>query len=556
MENDEVEGGLETELDDEEIWYSDDPVAVPQINWFAKFKSFSPIITLLIVTTFFLPNTVGSRITLNSASAKIEFGQGVAKTEYCGLSASISVDLYSSFKNGNPGDHYLNKVKVSGIPAGCANKEFMIQLFDDSSPNPLPIYGSTTNLTFSNTTAYKPCGDPDLSFDTQTVSSATSFNFNIANPTLLSSSIAKFVVMTGGLGASYTQFPSVASVTPPLNSVSDTFTFTSVGVWGLNGPTLAQLKATSSYSTKSWTQNSAYLNMSVQGFQQFTICYAGTYEITANGANGGSYLAIGGGGKGATAKGTFIMSNGQLLTILVGQPGNRQTSNSNYGDPGAGGGGSFVFLGNTISTGSVLVAAGGGAGKLGPRASGFDAATTTINASLTPDGNPGGGASCQPSYLAGLSLLPALGGSNGAGGTAWYAASGNSYSFNGGAGGGIASRGTSGGNYGQSGAAISSTAIGGGSGYPDGSNGITGTGGTGGFGGGGGTGAVENAGGGGGYSGGGGGRTYNEKTNALIPNVDCQIAGGGGSYVAPSASGSSIVLGNNTSGSVTIKRIS
>ncbi len=552
MENEEVDPGYDSEIDDEEIWYTDDPVANPKIDWFYKLRSFAPIAIVLLVTTIYLPNTVGGKITLNSNSAKIEFGQGVVNTQYCGLSASISVNLYSAFKNGSPGEHYLERVKVSGIPAACANKEFKIQLFDDSSPSPLAFYGSTTGLTFSNTTAYKPCGDPDLTFDTKTVSSATEFNFNIANPTLPSSSIAKFVVMSGGLGASYTQFPAVGTVTPPLNTVGSTETFTSGGILGLNGPTLAQLKT--AYAAKTWEQESAYLNMSTQGFQRFTICHAGTYEITANGANGGSYLAIGGGGKGATASGTFVLSNGQSLTIVVGQPGNRQTSNSSYGDPGGGGGGTFVFLGTSISTDSVLVAAGGGAGKLGPRASGFDSATTTINASLTPDGNPGGGASCQPTYLAGLSLLPALGGTNGEGGTAWLTGTSNAYWYNGGAGGGIASAGTLGGNYGQSGAAISSTAIGGGSGYPQ--TPTAGTGGTGGFGGGGGTGAVVNAGGGGGYSGGGGGRTYNEKTNAQIAKVDCQIAGGGGSFVASSATGSSIVLGDNTSGSVIIKRIS
>ena len=544
MDNEEVDSGVESELDDEAAWYTDDPLPVPKIDWFAKFKSFAPVTILLVVTTFFLPNTVGSRITLNSASANIEFGQGVAKTQYCGLSASISVDLYSSFKNGTPGVHYLNKVKVSGIPAGCANKEFTIQLFDDSSPNPLPIYGNTTNLTFSNTTAYKPCGDPDLSFDTQTVSSATAFNFNIANPTLLSSSVAKFVVMSGGLGASYTQFPSVATVTPPLNTVGVTETFTSGAASGMYGPTLAQLKT--AYSAATWEQESAYLNVGTQGFQQFTICHAGTYEITAYGANGGSGSSpAGGGGKGANAKGTFTFTNGQKLTIVVGQPGawNGQSSGSYAG---GGGGGSFIFSGTSISTNSVLVAAGGGAGKLGSYSGAYDATSTTLNASLTSVGNAAGGANCQAPYLTGLGLLPNLGGSNGGGGSATFGGSSDmSWIYNGGAGGGISSSGTAGGNYGQSGKAISSTAEGGGSGYPPFANGS--------FGGGGGAGATSSAGGGGGYSGGGGGRRWNGGSSI---NVDCEIAGGGGSYVAPSATGSSIVLGNNTSGSVIIKRIS
>ena len=543
MENEEVDPGLDSEIDDEEIWYADDPVADPKIDWFYKLRSFAPIAIVLLVTTIYLPSTVGGKITLNSNSAKIEFGQGVVNTQYCGLSASISVNLYSAFKNGSPGEHYLDRVKVSGIPAACANKEFKIQLFDDSSPSPLAFYSSRTDLTFSNTTAYKPCGDPDLSFDTKTVSSATEFNFNIANPTLPSSSIAKFVVMSGGLGASYTQFPAVGTVTPPLNTVGSTETFTSGSVTGKNGPTLVDLKT--AYAAKTWEQESAYLNVSTNGFQQFSICHAGTYEITAYGANGGSGSTAGGGGKGANAKGTFTLTNGQKLTIVVGQPGawNGQSGGSYAG---GGGGGSFVVSGTSISTDSVLVAAGGGAGKLGNYSGAFDATSTTLNASLTSAGNPAGGANCQAPYLAGLVVLPNLGGSNGGGGTSTFGVSGNmSWIYNGGAGGGISSSGTTGGNYGQSGKAISSTAVGGGSGYPPYGDGS--------FGGGGGAGASNSAGGGGGYSGGGGGRKWNVNTSI---NVDCEIAGGGGSFVASSATGSSIVLGNNTSGSVTIKRIS
>ena len=543
MENEEVDPGLDSEIDDEEIWYADDPVADPKIDWFYKLRSFAPIAIVLLVSTIYLPSTVGGKITLNSNSAKIEFGQGVVNTQYCGLSASISVNLYSAFKNGSPGEHYLDRVKVSGIPAACANKEFKIQLFDDSSPSPLAFYSSRTDLTFSNTTAYKPCGDPDLSFDTKTVSSATEFNFNIANPTLPSSSIAKFVVMSGGLGASYTQFPAVGVVTPPLNTVGSTETFTSGSVTGKNGPTLVELKT--AYAAKTWEQESAYLNVSTNGFQQFSICHAGTYEITAYGANGGSGSTAGGGGKGANAKGTFTLTNGQKLTIVVGQPGawNGQSSGSYAG---GGGGGSFVFSGTSISTDSVLVAAGGGAGKLGNYSGAFDATSTTLNASLTSTGNPAGGANCQAPYLAGLGLLPNLGGSDGNGGTSTFGVSGNmSWIYNGGAGGGISSSGTTGGNYGQSGKSISSNAVGGGSGYPPYGDGS--------FGGGGGAGASNSAGGGGGYSGGGGGRKWNGNTSI---NVDCEIAGGGGSFVASSATGSSIVLGNNTSGSVTIKRIS
>ena len=72
MENEEVDPGLDSEIDDEEIWYTDDPVADPKIDWFYKLRSFAPIAIVLLVSTIYLPSTVGGKFSLNSGSSIYE----------------------------------------------------------------------------------------------------------------------------------------------------------------------------------------------------------------------------------------------------------------------------------------------------------------------------------------------------------------------------------------------------------------------------------------------------------------------------------------------------
>ena len=82
--------------------------------------------------------------------------------------------------------------------------------------------------------------------------------------------------------------------------------------------------------------------------------------IEAWGAQGGDNPPLlGGGGKGARMKGTFVVAPGQQLKVAVGQKGKApQTSNAANGG-GGGGGGSFVWRG----TDEKLVIAGGGGGS-------------------------------------------------------------------------------------------------------------------------------------------------------------------------------------------------
>jgi hypothetical protein len=207
--------------------------------------------------------------------------------------------------------------------------------------------------------------------------------------------------------------------------------------------------------------------------QTFTVVTSGTYTIEAWGAQGGTPTSgtTFHGGNGAYVKGTFTLTAGDVITVLVGQQG--------LGVPehGGGGGGSFVVKGST-----ALVVAGGGGG---------------IRTAASGDGGPGQSTNDGQTG-------PYIGGTGGTGG----GGGGVSTSWGSG-GGGMTGNGTDDAPYGTGGKSFTSGGNGG-------TKGSTGCGGDaqGGFGGGGAGNGCDGGGGGGGYSGGGGGFQ----------------AGGGGSY--------------------------
>ena len=91
------------------------------------------------------------------------------------------------------------------------------------------------------------------------------------------------------------------------------------------------------------------------GIQHWTVPYTGDYRIEAIGATGGygtrtqpQYR-----GRGAKMIGTFRLSKGETIKILVGQQGTRNTGSQSSG----GGGGTFVVR---VRNTPLMVAGGGG----------------------------------------------------------------------------------------------------------------------------------------------------------------------------------------------------
>ena len=248
------------------------------------------------------------------------------------------------------------------------------------------------------------------------------------------------------------------------------FTFTTLGAQGRRGPT-----DTSGYQGTT-LQGKVSLDYGIQIWQ---VPMTGSYVIEAwgaSGAQGQGENETRPGGKGAYMKGTFNLTRGTLLKILVGQAGS--TRNDGLLLPGGGGGGTFI----TFSSNTALIVAGGGGGGGARRGNSHDGDPGQI----TEEGSQSGG-------------------SNGTGGTILRNGS-PSDSFEAGAGGGLIGDGKS-----------TVLANGGKSFVNWGDGGHSSNGGNGGFGGGGG--GFHFPGAGGGFSGGG-----------VLENRSLTIAGGGGSF--------------------------
>lgn len=195
------------------------------------------------------------------------------------------------------------------------------------------------------------------------------------------------------------------STVPTLYSfpVATSFTFTSAGVTGYNGPTLSQIQ--SSYVATSWTQNTSYLNMtSNNGIQLWTVPANGVYRILALGASGGGNQYYG--GRGIYMRGDVSLTYGQVIQILVGQGGASMSGSTTCNS--GGGGGTFV-VGTVNGTANQPIIVAGGGGGLG-QGNGYDAVSNTTG---------------------GTSQAGTAGGSNGAGGGANQGTSGAGFSGNG-----------------------------------------------------------------------------------------------------------------------------
>ena len=279
-------------------------------------------------------------------------------------------------------------------------------------------------------------------------------------------------------------------------------TFTPCGATGTAGPSLAN--CISAYSSSTFEDNVIYFNVS-SGIQFWTVPTSGSYTITAAGAKGGrGNLGIS--GTGARITGTFSLTEGTKLKIIVGQSG---TDSLSYN--GGGGGGTFVQNNSDLTTTGIFVIAGGGGGG------GYYANGTNANAVTTNASQPGWHGANNTSLNNPASSVN--GGSN--------------FNASGGGGGGFS------GNGGSTSAPCGDRGGIGGSSFSSGGTGASGSM-AGGFGGGG-SGEWCNwtgGGGGGGYSGGSGGYHYGS-------------GGGGGSYNS-GTSQTNLAASNNATGFVTI----
>ncbi|MCB9731974.1 MAG: hypothetical protein H6745_04995 [Deltaproteobacteria bacterium] len=120
--------------------------------------------------------------------------------------------------------------------------------------------------------------------------------------------------------------------------------------------------------------------------QSWTVPATGSYRLEAWGAQGGNPR----GGKGAYVAGDFDLTQGQVLSIGVGQMGSTaDTTGTTTADGGGGGGASWVYIKSPITL--FLVAGGGGGGGHGGRSGGPGLTGTSGGGALGTGGTNGGG---------------------------------------------------------------------------------------------------------------------------------------------------------------------
>lgn len=332
-----------------------------------------------------------------------------------------------------------------------------------------------------------------------TLNTSTGVISGTANQTATSTFTARATITSTTVSADRTFALTVAA---PLYTFTNA-TFTSAGLQGRAGPPLSTARTgLTGAGTDAWKTNTEFFN-TTNGIQLWTVPRSGTYRIITQGARGGrnfSYSTLP--GFGARITSDHVLTQGEIVRILVGHVGENLNSNCG-GAPG--GGGTFVVRAPYNTEASILSIAGGGGG-VGTSGSnaGQGGRVTQSGSSDTGGAVPGGvagsggarppGTPCDIIYVSGSGggFFTSGGGPGGPPGASELTGGGFAFIFGGL--GGDRSRGTNGSNFAD-----------------------------GGFGGGG----MGNygAGAGGGYSGGGGGQ-----------GTSCTCAawnggGGGGSYI-------------------------
>jgi hypothetical protein len=139
-------------------------------------------------------------------------------------------------------------------------------------------------------------------------------------------------------------------------------TFTPGGASGYDGPNITQ--ARNGVGNPSWAAQ--YLNMPrFNGHMEWTVPRTATYRVVAQGAGGNSDNYFGyTGGQGARMQGDFALTQGDIVSIAVGQRGLSGTGGQGCGHNVSGGNGAtWVLRGNKYTTAAqadVMVIAGGG----------------------------------------------------------------------------------------------------------------------------------------------------------------------------------------------------
>jgi hypothetical protein len=177
-------------------FYHDDPIEEKPTKKFRN-NLLTPV-ALIIASVFFFQSTLAGNISLNSNSG-VEFGQGVSQTVACSGSDNLMVTPYSSFVNaaGTGGTHYLNSVKVSGIPSTCDGVDFTISAYGNSNRSPLAIFNTSSTIAVVNDVKGAGFTVPYSSTVATISGSSSEFTLTFVAPVASSGSVFKLTLQSG-----------------------------------------------------------------------------------------------------------------------------------------------------------------------------------------------------------------------------------------------------------------------------------------------------------------------------------------------------------------------
>jgi hypothetical protein len=191
----------------EDEYYSDDPVMDPKIDWFYKLRSFAPVTLLLMVTTFFLPSTVGGNLNLSRVDSELtDFAFGISRLSTCFDGGSQKLTAFAEFTNeSNSGTHKLSAIRISSVPVACKGLNILLRAYEDVSSMPAPLFGDGFGLETYTVATVSYLSNGYFALGSQTTrgaslseSSTAAFKIVFDKPLSLTRDIAKITVETIG----------------------------------------------------------------------------------------------------------------------------------------------------------------------------------------------------------------------------------------------------------------------------------------------------------------------------------------------------------------------
>ncbi len=118
---------------------------------------FCASVVLILSAIFYLPSSIGGKITINTGANK-ELGRGVSATTACSAATNLIVTPNASFNPVSPtpvDKYFLSSIRIENIPIACSRADFNVRVYSGGLTAVQTIFGSSTGISFY----FTPGGD-------------------------------------------------------------------------------------------------------------------------------------------------------------------------------------------------------------------------------------------------------------------------------------------------------------------------------------------------------------------------------------------------------------